>query len=99
MDKQPAVYILSNQRRGTLYIGVTSQLIRRIHEHKSGAAPGFTKKYQLHHLVWYELHDSMYAAIEREKRLKKWHRQWKIELIERLNPQWIDLYPGLTAPN
>ena len=92
MNKHPAVYILASQRNGTLYIGVTSDLVKRIWEHKNNFVEGFTKRYGVRRLVWYELHDSMVSAIEREKRLKEWKRAWKLELIERGNPEWHDLY-------
>ena len=92
MYKQPAVYILASKRNGTLYIGVTSNLVKRIWEHKNDMVEGFTKRYNVHQLVWYELHDSMESAITREKRLKSWKRKWKLELIEGSNPKWIDLY-------
>jgi putative endonuclease len=75
---QPCVYILASQRNGTLYIGVTSDLVKRVWEHQSDFVEGFTKKYKVHHLVWYEVHDNMEAAINREKQLKEWKRQWKI---------------------
>ena len=90
--KQPAVYILSSQRNGTLYVGVTSDLVKRIWEHKQNAVDGFTKKYKVHTLVYYEVHIDMLAAISREKQLKKWRRQWKLELIEDKNPEWNDLW-------
>ncbi len=89
---QPAVYILANKRKGTLYIGVTNNLVRRTWEHKHDLIEGFTKKYQIHYLVYYEIHQDMYSAITREKQRKKWNRQWKIELIEKVNPRWEDLY-------
>jgi putative endonuclease len=89
---QPCVYILASQRNGTLYIGVTSDLVKRVWEHQSDFVEGFTKKYKVHHLVWYEVHDNMEAAINREKQLKEWKRQWKIVLIEKANPYWNDLY-------
>lgn len=89
--KQPVVYILASKPNGTLYIGVTSDLARRIEAHRSGAVGGFTKKYHVEQLVYFELHDDMLGAIEREKRLKKWNRAWKIELIEKMNPEWRDL--------
>lgn len=95
MPKQPCVYILASKKNGTLYIGVTSNLIQRIWEHKSALAPGFTQKYQLHVLVYFEQTGDMLTAITREKQLKKWDRQWKISLIEQANPQWLDLYPNL----
>jgi putative endonuclease len=92
MYKQPAVYILTNKPHGTLYIGVTSNLVQRIWQHKSNLVPGFTHKYNLHKLVYYEMSGNMEAAIQYEKQLKKWNRQWKIELIEAMNPEWNDLY-------
>ena len=92
---QPCVYILASERNGTLYIGVTSDLVKRIWEHKSDFVDGFTKQYQVHTLVWYEMHGSMESAITREKQLKEWKRQWKIELIEKSNPYWNDLYPTI----
>lgn len=92
MDRQPAVYILASKRNGTLYIGVTSDLRKRIWEHREGFVDGFTKKYSVHRLVYYELFADMYNAITREKRLKKWRRAWKIRLIEEKNPYWDDLW-------
>jgi putative endonuclease len=89
--RQPVVYILASKPNGTLYIGVTGNLAGRIEAHRSGAVDGFTKKYHVHTLVYFELHDDMYEAIQREKRLKKWNRAWKIRLIEDLNPEWKDL--------
>ena len=94
-DKQPCVYLLSSKPKGTLYLGVTSNLKKRVWEHKEDLVEGFTSKYRIHDLVWYELHDSMYQAISREKNLKNWERDWKISLIEQQNPRWLDLYPGL----
>ncbi|HSB80124.1 MAG TPA: GIY-YIG nuclease family protein [Candidatus Methylomirabilis sp.] len=95
MSKHPAVYILASRRNGTLYIGVTSDLVKRIWEHRNNMVEGFTKRYGVHQLVWYELHDNMEAAIQREKRLKDWKRAWKLELIETTNPGWRDLYQTL----
>jgi putative endonuclease len=92
VNKQPAVYILASKKNGTLYIGVTSDLVKRMWEHKYDMAEGFTKRYSIHQLVWYELHESMTSAIEREKRLKEWRRVWKLKLIESTNPGWQDLY-------
>ena len=92
MNKQPAVYILASKRNGTLYVGVTSDLAKRIWEHKNNLVEGFTNRYSVHHLVWYELHESMESAIRREKRLKEWKRIWKLDLIENSNPNWLDLY-------
>ena len=89
--KQPAVYILASQRNGTLYVGVTSNLASRIEAHRSGMVDGFTEKYDVKTLVYFELHSDMYEAIQREKRIKKWNRAWKIQLIEQGNPEWRDL--------
>ena len=90
--KHPCVYILASKRNGTLYVGVTSDVLRRTWAHKSSAADGFTKKYRVHLLVHVEFHETMADAILREKHIKKWRRAWKLELIERGNPQWRDLY-------
>ena len=90
--KQPCVYILANKPRGTLYIGVTSDLIARIWQHKNEVVQGFSQKYALHYLVYYEMHATMLEAIGREKQLKKWTRDWKIKLIEGFNEDWADLY-------
>ena len=95
MEKQPAVYILASKRNGTLYIGVTSDLVKRIWQHNNNLADGFTKQYQVHLLVWYELHHTMASAITREKRLKNWKRKWKLNLIEAKNPDWRDLYDDI----
>ncbi|MCU0615457.1 MAG: GIY-YIG nuclease family protein [Desulfobacterales bacterium] len=95
MTKQPVVYILASKRNGTLYIGVTSNLIKRVWEHKNKLVKGFSKQYDVHQLVWYELHESMESAILREKRVKGWKRSWKLNLIERMNPDWKDLYHSL----
>ena len=92
MDKQPSVYLLANKRNGTLYAGVTSNLVKRIWEHKSHLVEGFTKKYNVTLLVWYELHDSMESAIHKEKMIKNWKRDWKIKEIEQSNSEWNDLY-------
>ena len=91
------VYILANRRRGTLYVGVTNDLVRRVFEHRTGAVPGFTKKYQVHQLVYYETHDDIREAIVREKRMKRWARAWKIDLIEKQNEDWKDLWPSLAG--
>ena len=93
--RSPCVYILVSKPYGTLYIGVTSDLRKRIWQHKNSLVDGFSHKYKVHRLVWFELHESMYTAIEREKNLKNWKRDWKISLIERQNRAWSDLYPGL----
>jgi len=95
MEKQPAVYILASKRNGTLYTGVTSDLVKRVGEHRTGAVDGFTKKYGVHHLVYFELHSGMAEAIAREKQIKRWNRAWKIELIEKKNPDWRDLWDDL----
>ena len=95
MEKLPCVYILASKRNGTLYTGVTSDLVKRVYEHKNGLADGFTKKYRVHHLVYFELHEDMNAAISREKQIKKWNRAWKLELIETNNPEWKDLYEDI----
>ena len=91
-EKRPCVYILASQRNGTLYVGVTSDLSRRIEAHQSNAVPGFTRRYGVHRLVFAEFHDTMEGAIRREHQIKKWRRVWKLELIEGLNPQWRDLF-------
>jgi putative endonuclease len=90
--RQPATYILASGRNGTLYIGVTSDLPRRIWQHQNDLVAGFSKEHKVHSLVYYEIHADMEAAILREKQLKKWKRRWKIELIEERNPYWRDLY-------
>ena len=92
MEKSPCVYILASQRHGTLYTGVTSNLIKRVWEHRESLVSGFTKKYGVKMLVYYEMHESMEDAIRREKQIKEWKRGWKIELIEKKNPRWDDLY-------
>ena len=93
--KQPCVYMLASQRNGTLYVGVTSNLRQRVWQHKEGLAEGFTKKYGVKLLVWYEQHETMESAIAREKAIKEWQRAWKSKLIEQANPEWGDLYAGL----
>ena len=90
-----AVYMMTNRRHGTLYTGVTSALIQRVSQHREGLIPGFTQKHGLKRLVWFEPHDSMTWAIHREKLIKKYKREWKINLIERDNPDWNDLFDGL----
>ena len=97
MDRQPAVYIMSNRAFGTLYIGVTSNLIKRVWEHREEKVAGFTREYALHRLVWFELHATMLGAIAREKQLKKWKRAWKIELIHTMNPEWRDLWDRING--
>ena len=89
---QPAVYIMASKRHGTLYIGVTSDLKQRVWQHLEGVVEGFTTKYQVKKLVWYELHETMVSAIQREKNLKNWLRRWKVVLIEKRNPGWHDLW-------
>jgi putative endonuclease len=92
---RPCVYILASDRNGTLYVGVTSDIAGRVWVHRTGAVDGFTKRYGVHGLVYVEFHDTMEAAIAREKQIKKWRRAWKIELLEQENPQWRDLYADL----
>jgi putative endonuclease len=94
-DFTPAVYMLSSRRNGTLYTGVTSNLPARIYQHRNGLVRGFTREYGVKMLVWYEVHDTMESAILREKRIKKWNRAWKLELIEKDNPDWRDLAEDL----
>jgi putative endonuclease len=95
--KQPAVYILASAFQGTLYVGVTSDLVQRVWQHKEHVVAGFTKRYDVTRLVWYEMHGSMESVILREKQVKKWNREWKVDLIERENPRWLDLYPGIVG--
>jgi len=92
------VYILASRARGTLYIGVTNDLVRRVYEHRNDLVPGFTAKYGVHRLVYYEIYQDIRDAIEREKRLKRWRRSWKVELIEKQNEDWHDLWPGIAQP-
>ena len=92
MGKQPAVYMMTSERNGTLYIGVTSDLARRVWEHRNDVVTGFTNRYSVHRLVWFEFHEVMTDAITREKRLKKWNRAWKLRLIELKNREWKDLW-------
>lgn len=91
------VYLLASRRNGTLYIGVTNDLIRRVHEHREGHVPGFTQRYGVRTLVWFESHDSIEAAIQRETSLKRWKRDWKLALIERSNPEWRDLWSDVVG--
>ena len=93
--KQPAVYLLASQRNGTLYIGVTSNLIQRVWQHREGVVEGFTKQHDVKTLVWYEQHATMESAISKEKAMKKWLRQWKLATIEKTNPYWRDLWPEI----
>lgn len=95
MEKLPCVYLLASRPKGTLYVGVTSDLVKRVYEHKQKLADGFTKKYGVDRLVWYERHETMESAIVRGKQIKKWNRAWKIELIEQTNEAWRDLYEDI----
>jgi putative endonuclease len=94
-----SVYILASKRNGTLYVGVTNDLVRRVHEHRTDAVSGFTEKYGVHRLVYHEQTDDILSALAREKQIKKWNRKWKIDLIEAENPEWEDLYEGLVGSN
>jgi putative endonuclease len=94
--KQFYVYILCNKRNGTLYTGVTSDLLKRVYEHKNDFVNGFSKRYGIHNLVWYETHETAETAITREKQIKKWNRKWKLDLIDKSNPFWEDLFYKLT---
>ncbi len=96
-DHRYFVYMLASGPQGTLYVGVSNDLIRRITEHREGAVSGFTKKYRVHHLVWFEEYNDINEAIAREKQLKRWRRDWKRSLIEQENPGWLDLYPALAG--
>jgi putative endonuclease len=91
------VYILASRKHGTLYIGVTNDLVRRVYQHKNDVVRGFTSRYGIHLLVWFESYDDILNAITREKELKKWRRDWKVNLIERSNPEWVDLYAGIAS--
>ncbi len=95
MGTQYYVYLMANQPYGTLYVGVTNDLVRRSWEHREGVVEGFTKNFGLKTLVWYEIHGSAYEAIRREKAIKRWHRDWKVNLIQSVNPEWRDLYPQI----
>ena len=95
-ERQPCVYLLASKRNGTLYVGVTSDLVGRVWQHKNGVLGGFTEKYRVHLLVWYESHPTMESAIRREKQIKGWRRAWKIHLIEQSNAEWLDLYNEIT---
>ena len=95
--KAPCVYILASRKYGTLYIGATSNLIKRVWEHKNSVVAGFTKEYGICNLVWFEQHETMESAISREKAIKKWRRDWKLNLIELANPQWRDLYSEIVC--
>lgn len=91
------VYILASDVRGTLYVGVTGDLVRRVHQHRLHCVAGFTRRYGVNRLVWFEQHQQIEAAIVREKRLKDWQRAWKIRLVEEANPDWVDLFPGIAV--
>jgi len=95
VERLPCVYLLASQRNGTLYVGVTSDLIKRVYQHKNNLADGFTQKYGVHTLVWFEQHETMESAITREKQIKKWNRDWKLQLIEESNSAWRDLYEDI----
>jgi putative endonuclease len=95
MTKHPCVYLIASRRNGTLYVGVTSDLARRVWEHRSNVVERFTNRYGVHRLVWYEVHETMDSTIRREKALKEWKRQWKLELIEKANPEWEDLFSDI----
>ena len=95
MERQPCVYIVTNKPNGTLYVGVTSWLPKRIWQHKNKIAKGFTEKYLLDKLVWYEIHQTLESAILRGKAIKRWNRKWKLRVIEKMNPQWRDLYTDI----
>ena len=95
--KNPCVYILASRRNGTLYVGVTSDLVGRVWQHKHDCVPGFSERHGVHHLVWFEMHATMESAIDREKAIKKWNRAWKLRLIEAGNPEWRDLYAEIVV--
>lgn len=92
---QPAVYVLASKPNGTLYVGVTSNLVQRVYQHREGWVAGFTKQYDVKMLVWYELHSTMEFALAKEKAMKEWKREWKIRRIREMNPTWLDLYPSI----
>ena len=91
------VYMLASKRNGTIYVGMTDDLVKRVWQHRTGALPGFTRKYNVKILVWYESHESRESAFQRERQIKKWNRDWKIELIEKTNPEWLDLWEQIAA--
>jgi len=95
VEKRGYVYIMASGRNGTLYLGVTSDLVKRVHEHRTGVLPGFTSRYGCKNLVWFEMHDRVDDAIRREKQMKEWRRAWKLRAIEATNPDWNDLFPSL----
>ncbi|MDE2183844.1 MAG: GIY-YIG nuclease family protein [Alphaproteobacteria bacterium] len=96
-DHRYFVYVLASKPQGTLYVGVTNDLVRRVTEHRLGVVSGFTKRYDVKKLVWFEEHGDIYEAIAKEKRLKRWRREWKRSLVEKDNPHWADLYPALVG--
>jgi putative endonuclease len=91
------VYFLASKKHGTLYLGVTNNIVRRVHEHRSDLVKGFTSRYGVHKLVWFEIYDDVLTAVAREKELKKWRRDWNVRLIEEQNPAWDHLYPGISS--
>jgi putative endonuclease len=91
------VYLLASKKHGTLYLGRTNDIVRRVYEHRTKAVGGFTARYNVDRLVWFEIYEDATTAITREKELKKWRRDWKIRLIEEQNPEWVDLYPGISS--
>ena len=97
MNRQPCVYLLASDRNGTLYCGVTSDLIRRVWQHREHLADGFTRQHDVTRLVWFEAHDTMESAIQQEKRIKKWNRAWKLRLIDEANASWRDLWPDIVG--
>ena len=97
MEKTYCVYILASNRYGTLYTGITSDLVKRVWQHREKLVDGFTKEYDVKKLVWYEIHEDVLSAITREKQIKKWNRAWKIRLIQELNPRWEDLYDSVVG--
>ncbi|WP_374248692.1 GIY-YIG nuclease family protein [Thermomonas sp.] len=97
MSKQPCVYLMASGRNGTLYLGVTSNLVQRVWQHRTHAVEGFSDRHDATRLVWYEVHADMESAIGREKRIKKWNRAWKMRLIDEMNPSWRDLWPDITG--
>lgn len=97
MDRAPCVYLLASDRNGTLYLGVTSNLVQRVWQHRTSIVGGFSTRYDTHHLVWFEMHETMESAIAREKRIKKWKRAWKVRLIEEANPYWRDLWNDIVG--
>ncbi len=97
MEKQPCVYLLASDRNGTLYVGVTSDLVVRTWQHREYMVEGFSNRYEVTRLVWYESHDIKESAIQREKQIKKWNRAWKVRMIDEMNPSWRDLWPDITG--